>query len=336
MLNTAIIGYGGIAKAAHVPAYKVLEEKRKARIIAACDIYPEQFPGKLEINAGTAADTLKTLHTYTDLDAMLVNEQIDMIDICLPTYLHSKYTIDMLERGYHVFCEKPMAITFGECEAMIKTTLAAKGKLMVGQCLRFSEEYLFLKKIIDSNEFGKPISAVFRRQSSPPPNSRDNWMLDYSRSGGCLLDLHIHDIDIARFLFGEPEAVSCVTGKIHTEDDIAHSRLIYKNLAVLAIGDWSQYGINFCADYRAGFEKATVICEGGIVTVYPHKGEPWRPPADSSNMYIKEIEYLIDVAANGTINTRNTPQSAALSVKLIAALKESAEKNGKIIEYTGS
>ncbi|MCL2462155.1 MAG: Gfo/Idh/MocA family oxidoreductase [Defluviitaleaceae bacterium] len=331
MFNAAILGLGGVAQAVHVPAYKVLEERGKARLVAACDIDPGQFTKKQEINLGAAGAMPENLRTYTDLEEMLAKERLDLIDICLPTDLHSKYAIDMLARGYHVESEKPMARGSEECAAMIEAAKAAKGRLMIGQCLRFSDEYLFLKDAIDNNTFGRPISAVFRRQSGPPLWSSENWLMDHARSGGCLLDMHIHDIDIARFLFGEPGAVSCVAEKVYSGDDIVHSRLIYDGLAVFAVGDWSQYGADFAADYRVGFEKATVICEAGVVTIYPREGQPWKPALSGDSMYMKELEYLIDMAVSGAPNTKNPPESAAASVRLVEKLKSSADRNGEIV-----
>ena len=331
MLNAAIIGYGGIAQAAHVPAYKKLEEMGKARLVAACDVNPEQFEKKLEINLGAAGEGPAGLRTYTDLEKMLASEELDLIDVCLPTDLHAKYAIDMLNRGYHVQSEKPMARTYEDCARMVDAASKAKGRLMIGQCLRFGGEYLFLKDAIDNGTYGKPVSAVFRRQSAPPLWASENWFMDFARSGGCLLDMHVHDIDIARFLFGEPDSVSCVAVDLYSGSDVAHSRLIYDKLAVLAVGDWSQQGTKFAADYRVGFEKATVICEAGAVTVYPREGEAYKPEISGDNMYFKEIEYLIDTAVSGAQNDRNPPESAAATIRLCEALQKSANDKGAIV-----
>ncbi len=333
MLNAAIIGLGGIAQGAHVPAYKTLEEKGKARLVAACDIDPARFTQKVDINLGEASALPEGLRTYTDLEEMLRCEQLDLLDICLPTHLHATYVCDMLRRGYHVHSEKPMARSYEECRTMLEAAQASPGKLMIGQCLRFEAAYTFLRDSIESGVFGKPISAVFRRISAPPLWSWDNWMMDRERSGGCLLDLHVHDIDIARFLFGEPREVSCVTEDVYAGDDIVHTRLVYDGLAVLAIGDWSQQGTEFLADYRVGFEKATVILEKGVVTVYPREGEAFKPELSSESMYMKELECLIDSVTSGTENTACPPQSAALTVRLAETLRDSARQNGKPIPW---
>lgn len=333
MLNAAMIGFGGIAQGAHLPAYQTLFEKGKARLVAVCDIDPARFTQKVDINLGAAAERPDDLHTYTDLEEMLRTESIDLVDICLPTYLHAPMACDMLRRGYHVLSEKPMAISPEDCAAMLEAARTSKGYLMIGQCLRFSAAYTFLRESLDSGRFGRPVSAVFRRMSAPPMWSWENWIMDRSKSGSCLLDLHIHDLDIIRFLFGEPQAVSCVTADVYAGDDVAHSRLLYDDMAVMAIGDWSQQGAGFTADYRIGFEKATVILEQDVVTVYPREGEPWTPELSADSMYMRELESLIDSAVSGIPNTMNTPESAALSVRLAETLRASARQNGKTLPW---
>lgn len=333
MKNVAIIGFGGIAQAAHVPAYKSLEEQGKARLVAVCDIDPVRFEQKMEINIGASQDTLpENLRVYTDLETMLEEEALDMVDICLPTFLHADTAVSMLERGYHVMSEKPMALNAEQAHLMVEAAKISEKQLMIGQCLRFSPPYTFIKKVIESEEFGKPLSASFRRMSAPPVWGWDNWFMDERRSGGCLLDMHIHDIDIARFLFGEPREVSCVTQHVYSGDDIVHSSLFYDGFSVLAIGDWSQAGADFKADYRIAFEKATVIFEGGV-TVYPRQGEAFVPELPERDMYEDEIAYLVEQIDKCGENTLNPPESAEKTVQLIDTLRQSARSGGKRLAF---
>ena len=94
MLKVGLVGVGGIS-GAHVPVWEAMEE---TSLTALCDIHTEHFekyPGK---------------HTYTDYKEMLEKEPLDIIDICLPTYLHADFAISALERGIHVICEKPISL----------------------------------------------------------------------------------------------------------------------------------------------------------------------------------------------------------------------------------
>ncbi|NLM79108.1 MAG: Gfo/Idh/MocA family oxidoreductase [Ruminococcaceae bacterium] len=337
MIKVGFIGFGGIAQA-HRAAYDNLAKKGvPVSLVSACDIDPEQFTKRIEINLGVAkVDESRKLATYTDLEEMLAKENLDMIDICLPTFLHAPYAIDMLKRGYHVLSEKPMARTSALCLDMVAAAKQAKGNLMIGQCLRFFPQYEYLKKIVDEQTYGRVISARFSRLSGPPIWAWQNWFMDYERSGGCLLDMHIHDLDMARYLFGEPQAVSCRTQDVQSRMDVVHSVLFYEDIPVVAVGDWSMDGYPFSAGYMVGFEKATVIFEQNLVKVYPRSGEAFQIDMDYEVAGIeREIEYFIGLIENGGKNDRNPPESAARSVMLAEALRDSALAGGKRIDYNG-
>jgi predicted dehydrogenase len=335
MLKAVIIGYGGIAQAAHIPAYEELEKRGVAKLAAVYDVDPAQFTKKQEINIGAGCETPLEIPTYTDLDEMLEKEKPNFTDVCAPTYVHAEIAVKLLQRGIPVHSEKPMARTYKQCLEMIDASKESGKPLMIGQCLRFSPDYLFIKDAIADNRFGKVLSAVFRRQSAPPLWTWQNWMMDHEKSGGCLMDMHIHDVDMVRFLFGEPDAVSCRTQTVaeYCGDDIVHSNFIYNGgPSAMAIGDWSQQGVDFGADHRVSFEKATVIYEDGVTTVYPREGEKWVPELNKDSMYMLELEYFAGLVADGNENNQNTPESAAETIKLVEALKSSAEQGGKIIK----
>ena len=91
MLKVAILGYGGIARS-HRKGYEQLaEQNAPVKLVALCDIDPQQFTKLVAINQGEVAETQTHYNTYTDLEEMLAQEELDVIDICLPTYLHCEY-----------------------------------------------------------------------------------------------------------------------------------------------------------------------------------------------------------------------------------------------------
>lgn len=332
MMKAVLVGYGGIAQASHVLAYRNLEAQGRIRLTAAYDIDPERFQGKMSINIGSAKEGAdESIKFYTDLETMLAEQKPDLVDICLPTPFHANMAIDMLSRGYHVMCEKPMARTYEQAKRMAEAAKKSKGKLMIGQCVRFFPDSQYLKKVIDSGEFGKPLSAVFRRLSGPPTWGWDNWYMDHTRSGGCAFDMHIHDVDIIRYLFGEPRFVSCITQDVYSGDDIVHSRFDFDGLSVLAIGDWSAKGIDFSADFQVAFEKATITSKNCSVTVYPREGDSFSPELSNVDGVTGELSYFLDTIATGAENTQNPPSSAAQTVHLVEMLLESAKDSGKIV-----
>ena len=140
MIKVAMIGFGGIARA-HLSGYQLLEKEGKAKVIAAMDIRPEAFTEEIDINIGADESGKLGFNTYTDLDEMLAKESPDMIDICLPTYLHAETAIAMMKRGFPVMVEKPMARTYEQCKEMLAVAEETGKPLMVGQVLHFFAEY---------------------------------------------------------------------------------------------------------------------------------------------------------------------------------------------------
>ncbi len=334
MLKAGLIGFGGITNV-HKNGYKTLEKQGKVKLVCAYDVDPEAFTKKTAINID-ASNSVQTndIAFYTDLEEMLANHELDFLDICTPTFKHKELATLLLKRGYNVLCEKPMALTFADCCEMIAAAESSGKELMVAQCLRFFPEYEYLKEIVGSNRYGKVLSAFFTRLSPPPTWGWKNWFMDYTRSGGCITDLHVHDIDIARYIFREPEAVSCRATDGCSRYATVQTSLIYGNTPITAIGDWTRNGVGFSAGYNVALEGATVILEGGKVSVYPKDGsEPFSPALGAIDGYTGEIEYFCDVVEGRIKNTRNPATSAARSVKLIELMIQSADNNGEILKF---
>lgn len=335
MLNAAIVGYGGIAKNTHSPAWKKLEEKGIARLVAAYDIDESRFSSDQKINIESDGEGVSNLRTYTDLDKMLAEEKIDLIDVCVPTFLHASITEDLLRRGYPVHCEKPMARTYEQCLSMINASKESGKALQIGLCLRFLGDYVFLRDAIKNETFGKPLTVFLQRLSLPARWGWEGWYADFEKSGGCLMDMHIHDVDMVRFLLGEPDEVSCRTNDTVCGDDTAYSQFFYKDgPCVLAVGDWSFEGRDFTSGYDVAFENATVVCRDGVVTVYPKDGEKYHPEVITENKTVLELENWINVVVNGVPNTICSPEESAKSIKLYETLKQSAVEGGKVISFS--
>jgi len=333
MLKAGLIGFGGIT-GAHINGYKKLFEEKKVQLICAYDIEPDAFAKKLRINISSGDNSVSgDIRTYTNLDEMLANEELDFVDICIPSYLHCDMTCNLLKRGYHVLCEKPMALNFKDCEKMIATAKETDKHLMIAQCLRFFPEYQYAKEVIDSGKYGKVISAFFSRLSPPPIWGWQGWFMDFKRSGGCITDMHIHDIDMARYLFGEPDAVSSRATDECSPYATVQTSLFYGSTPITAVGDWTRTGTPFSAGFDICLEKATLIFNSGKLTVYPKDGtEPFCPELDNFDGYTGEISYFCDIVSGKMKNTRNPATSAAQTIALIERMIESANNNGAVIK----
>ena len=328
MLKAALIGFGGIAQA-HKNGYIQLEKDGKVKLVAACDVRKEAFEKVTEINLKSDTTQKADIRCYTDLEEMLAKETVDFVDICVPSYLHKELAVKMLNRGYNVLCEKPMALNSADCEEMLQAEKKSGKHFMIAQCLRFFPEYEFLKECIDDKRFGKVLGAFFNRNSSQPLWGFENWYLDYNRCGGAITDIHIHDIDMVRYLFGEPDAVSCRATDCKTRYDIVQTALFYGGTPITANGCWTAGKIKFAASYKVDFEKASILYEGGKVTVYPEEGDAFQPELTGHDGYTGEIAYFCDVIEGKTKNEKNPASSAANTIKLIEAMKSSADEGGK-------
>ena len=302
-VRVAMIGYGGIARSHNHGYRKLVEEGEPVRLVAVCDINEDQFKNQIGINIDTGATGLPAdIHTYTDVDELLANEEFDMADICLPSFLHSKFAIKMLQAGKHVLSEKPMALSSQDCDAMIAAAKEANRKLMIGMCLRFDECYLYLKDCIDSGKYGNLTHLFMERLSAIPAWSFENWFQDTQRSGGCILDMH--------------------------------TRMYYDGKIVTINGSWSESPTTrFTAGFRAGFEKATVISNCETVTVYPNKGDPFTVEFPENHGIREEIRTFIRQLMAGQIESgKNSPESSRETVKIVEKLRQSAALDGAIIK----
>lgn len=329
-LKVALIGFGGIART-HNAAYKALiAEGCPISVVAVCEKNIEQFKASIAINIGGGDGELPdNVHIYTDVDDLIKNEDFDMADICLPTFLHKAFTIKLLEAGKHVLCEKPMALSSSDCEEMLAAAKENDCALMIGQCLRFDSFYFYLKEQIESEKFGKLRHLYLYRLSVYP-----RWGTSFANSektGGCILDTHIHDIDIARFLMGEPKDASALYFDNEPYTQIVNSRLIYDRATVVADCCWDESREkSFEAGFRASFEGANIIFNGEKMTVYPSGKEPYCPEIEKKDYFAEEIRAFATAILGGKTSVeQNSAESAYLSIKLIETLKNSAKENEK-------
>lgn len=332
-VRIAIMGLGGMA-AQHKVAYdRLAGEGRELRLVAVCDKNPSCLTSVSSTNLGTAdIGSFEGVTLYTDPDEMLASEELDAVDICLPTFLHKDFTLKFLRAGKHVMCEKPMALSSADCFEMVRVAEECDLRLMVGQCLRFEPAYLYLKHLVDSGELG-PLRRIGMGRLSYMP-AWGGWFRNPELSGGAITDFHIHDIDMLRFILGEPRAVSSLAHDPSTGWQYVSSRFHYDGIIAEAEASFDESpSAPFSMWYRARFAEATVAFDTDRITVYPDSGEPYEPQLPYDDRIASELSYFADVVAGVTENTVNPPESAALSVKLAEAVRKSANSGGRIVDF---
>ncbi len=322
MLKVGILGMGGMGwhharRYPHVP---------NAQIVAIADIVPERLEAKeavaINLAGGEAALDLSQATRYAEAGQLIAEADVDVVDICLPTYLHAQYAIAALEAGLHVLCEKPMALSVADCDRMIAAARAADRRLMIAQCLRFWPEYLYLQRLIVDQPLGTLLSLNMSRIGGRPGWSPDNWFLDPKRSGGALLDLHIHDVDYVNAVLGVPDRLYA-TGRAMAEPasyDVIHACFNYDGGPQIHMhAGWSTAQVPFQASFDAWFQRGFVRYVGGELTVFDNldKVESHLAEIEPGDGYRNEIAYLLDCVESGRQPTRCMPESTRDSIALI-------------------
>ena len=293
MLKFGLVGVGGISDS-HISAWLKIPE---VELVALCDVRPEQMEKWAEQTNASF---------YTDFDEMLRNEKLDILDICLPTYLHADYSIKAMEMGINVICEKPVSLKYEDVKRVYAAAEKNNVKFMVAQVLRFWKEYIALKEIIDNNIYGKLLSGSMTRLGTVPQERWDNWMSDPKRSGLVPFDLHIHDLDFLIYTFGKPNSVSTYRGKDDKQDYI-HAIYQYEDFFVSTDAAWFSGNLPFQAAFRFQFEHAVVNYEKSKLTIYKESGEAIALDSvenfangniglPNTGGYFNEIRYFTDCA----------------------------------------
>lgn len=327
MLKYAILGFGGLGKV-HFGNYEAIKARKDVELVAICDIEESAFKNKAATNLGEDNTVLDFtgINLYNDAEEMLEKEQLDFIVSALPTYIHEKYAVMAMEKGIHVFSEKPMALTYEQGKHMLEVSKKNNVKLMIGQCVRYFPHYTKLKEIIDSKEYGRVIDAEFNRLSLSPVWGWQNWFMDESLSGGAVLDLHVHDVDFINYVFGKPNSLcSIATNEVSKHDSIT-TLYYYDDVVVTARGSWGESATYpFSTPFRARFEKASIECANGKYMLYPQEGEPFEIEVGSEDGYVEEVVDFIDCIENDKESKVNPPESSLQTIEIALAEKKSAD-----------
>jgi predicted dehydrogenase len=207
-VGVGVVGLGYMA-ATHLKAYRQIAG---SHIVALCNPSGRNLDGdfsKVGGNVGSAEPfklDMSQVKAYRSVDDLLADPAVQLVDICSPTNTHPELAIAALRAGKHVICEKPLARTSKLAREIATTAAGAQTFLMPAMCLRFSPEWVWVKKAIAEQTYGRCLAARFRRVGQPPSWGQ-KFFFDGDLSGGALLDLHIHDTDFVQFCFGRPKAV---------------------------------------------------------------------------------------------------------------------------------
>ena len=319
MLKVGLIGCGFMGQM-HANCYKNIDG---VELAAVADIRSEKAQ---ELAKGTAAVI------YGDGMELIEKAEVDVIDICLPTFLHAKYALAAMEKVSYLFVEKPVTLTIEEGEALIAKSKECNCNVQIGQVIRFWDEYVALKEMAANKVYGRIVNANFRRLSPRPEWGWNNWLLDYTLSGGAGQDLHIHDVDYVLSLLGEPKAFYSVKNILGEKNSYVNTLLQYDSCAVTVEGTWDLPASHpFEATFRVVFEDAVVENAGGKFMLYTKDGaeeivmdkkvlaggESAGGNISDLGGYYNELVYFCDCAKEGRKIEQAELSSAVASLKFL-------------------
>jgi UDP-N-acetyl-2-amino-2-deoxyglucuronate dehydrogenase len=312
-LKFGLIGCGRIAER-HAE-----QINRLAVLQAVCDIEESnahRFGNKYSANA------------YTDYDDLLSNEKdLDVISVCTPNGLHAEHSIKAFRNGFHVLCEKPMAITVYDCGEMIKEAEKANRRLFVVKQNRYNPPVKTIKDALDENRFGRILSIQLNCfwNRNFEYYSKSEWKGTKKLDGGTLFTQFSHFIDLLYWMFGDVKKVEAITknlnheGIIEFEDTGAAIIEFYNGIIGTINYTVNSYEKNMEGSLTIFGEKGTVKIGGQYLNVLEYQsikdykiGDlPTGNPPNNYGQYLgsmsnhdKVYENIVDVLINkGTIGT---------------------------------
>jgi len=245
------------------------------------------------------------------MDEALTDPEVDAVLIALPTSLHRMATEAAARAGKHVFCEKPIARTADDGQAMVAACAAAGVTLMIGHVVRFFPEYARIKEILDSGELGQ-VATVRASRTNPPVQERSPWFADVEKNGGVVLDLMVHELDTLGWLFGDVERLFA-QGLTYTEAqprrDHAVASIRYRNGVIAHVeSSWAhsihrtsievaaQYGLISYSSDRAS--TLTIERNVALTDTLDRPARVYSRPGMVSP-HLKEVRHFIQCLKSG-------------------------------------
>lgn len=330
MLNIGLVGLGFIGKQ-HLQAYQKLENCQVTSIYTRGEVRDEEI---ISTYKGSFA---------RDYEELLRNYDVDIIDICLPTYLHEEYIIKAARAGKHIICEKPLTLTLESANRIIEEISKYNVKLFVGHVLRFWPEYQAIKAYSESDRL-RDIEIVHAKRLGQMPSWSD-WFLHPEKSGGVLFDLHLHDVDFVLYLLGKAETLYAVGSKNqYGAWDHVMTTLMFKNKskAFIEASQRMPSGFPFTMSLRAQAVKGTIdfsVAAGENIEniensmnqlMYYSEGKSVLVDFDKGDAFQNELAYFVNCIEKDEENLVVPLSDVLYTLKVLEAIEQSLE-TGQIV-----
>ncbi len=263
----------------------------------------------------------------TDYEQILDDPEVDAIDICTPTDTHRELVMRAAAAGKHVLCEKPIALTIADADAMRDACRKHGVIFMVAHVLRFWPEYVEGARLTAEGAIGTlQRIACWRFSQGPKWTSGENWFMDFSRSGGAIIDLAIHDFDTINWLAGMPRKVAAM-------GDVRHFSAIYELesgcIAQVEASNRMPAGLPFRMGYRLVGDGGMIEFDGSggsLLVVRDGKAEKLAVEGSRSfaqnvagaelDGYFYQLQYFVECLEKGVQPERGTPEEGTQALMI--------------------
>jgi predicted dehydrogenase len=239
---------------------------------------------------------------YASFDELVAAEDVEVVDVCLPTAFHKDLALKAAGEGKHVILEKPIARTIEDAGEILDAFSGGGPRLFVGHVVRFFPEYVGIKDKIEAGELGT-IGVVRTSRRSPFLRGWNDWYADWRVSGGVLVDLLIHDFDFLRWTLGNIERVYArgVQGREYNRLDYALVTLRFEGGAIAHVeGHWGYPG-PFNYSIEVAGSRAILTADSTEPAVLDLVGSGAEAPdlASGRSPYEKELAHFIRCISTG-------------------------------------
>lgn len=309
MIKIGIIGCGSISEKRHCPEYK---SNKDVEIVGYFDPVKERAEKMVSLFGGKV---------YNSAEELFNDKNIDAVSICTSNATHAENAIRALNAGKHVLCEKPMAITKEDVEAMVNASEKNGKKLLIGQNQRLTDVHLKVKEIIDSKKLGNVLtfSTTFGHkgpESWCADKSANTWFFkkDLAKFGS-VGDLGIHKIDLMLFLIGKNvKSVYCMTKVLDKKFPDGKEIEVDDNSIEILEFDDGTYGTVATSWTNYGNENNTtyIYLQKGVMKLYVDPNHP---------LVIEYQDGQVETFDLGAIQTNDNQTSSGVIDLFIECIK---------------
>jgi predicted dehydrogenase len=337
MIKIGIIGCGKIAQVRHIPEY--------------VDNKNAELAGFFDLNLERAADLAKEYggKSYGSYQELLADEGINAVSVCTANHAHAEITIAALKAGKHVLCEKPMATTLEDCEAMVAAAKESGKFLMLGHNQRLVETHVKAKEMLDSGLIGDIVSFRTTFGHGGPETwsidpGKDVWFFNKSKAAmGAMADLGIHKTDLIHFLTGQ--LVVETTARLSTIDkryangeliEVDDNAICIYKLSNSAVGtmtaSWTFYGSEDNSTILYGTKGIMRIFDDPAysIKVITHTGEEKLYQVDQIQTNDNQTKSgVIDAFMDCLVENKQPEISGEVALKTMRVIFASIESSRK-------